>query len=96
MFAGIAISGIRETLTALEGSASQTLGRMPDSGAGGVAPERVVGLLLHLGGLEGERRERTALEGIGLLDASSLQTLSGSERKRPRRLSQEDLEWLTG
>lgn len=63
---------------------------------GGVVPERVVGLLLHLGGLVNERREMTALEGIGLLDASSLRTLSMSERKRPRRLSQEDLEWLTG
>lgn len=62
---------------------------------GGVAPERVAGLLLHLAGLLPERREAVADEGIGLLDDASLRTLSESERKRPRRLSQEDLEWLT-
>ena len=60
----------------------------------GVRPERVVGLLLRLGNLIPERAPVDSREAIGLLNPDRLRTLSESERSRPCRLSQEDLDWL--
>ena len=60
----------------------------------GVKPERVVGLLLHLGDLIPEPTPVDSREAIGLLNPERLSTLSKSERNRPCRLSRENLQWL--
>lgn len=60
----------------------------------GVHPDRVVGLLLHLGGFIPERTPVPGRDAIGLLNPDRLRTLSTSERTRPCRLSREDLDWL--
>ena len=62
--------------------------------AAGVTPERVVGLLLHLGNLIPARAPVHSRDAIGLLNPDRLRTLSESERSRPCRLSKEDLDWL--
>ena len=60
----------------------------------GVSPERVVGLLLHLGGFIPEPAPIHARDAVGLINPDRLTTLSESERGSPCRLGQEDLDWL--
>ena len=60
----------------------------------GATPEKVVGLLLHLSGILGDRVPLSAADAVGLIDRDALRTLVAQERRTPCRLAPEDLAWL--